>query len=137
MLIASEDYVQRHGLKPRARIRAMATQGSEPVIMLTGPEPATRKALKAAGMKASDVDLWEINEAFASVVLQVMRALELDPARVNVNGGAIALGHPLGATGAMLLGTALDELERRGLGTALVTMCIGGGQGIATVIERV
>ncbi|HEY9897992.1 MAG TPA: acetyl-CoA C-acetyltransferase [Pantanalinema sp.] len=137
VLLASEDYVRRHGLKPRARIRAMATQGSEPVIMLTGPEPATRKALKAAGMRAEDVDLWEINEAFAAVVLQVMRALELDPARVNVNGGAIALGHPLGATGAMLLGTALDELERRGLGTALVTMCIGGGQGIATVIERI
>ncbi|MBO9540591.1 acetyl-CoA C-acetyltransferase [bacterium] len=137
VLLASEAYVKNHGLKPRARIRAMATQGSEPVLMLTGPEPATRKALKAAGMRPEDVDLWEINEAFASVVLQVMRALELDPAKVNVNGGAIALGHPLGATGAMLLGTALDELERRGLGTALITMCIGGGQGIATVIERV
>jgi acetyl-CoA C-acetyltransferase len=137
VLIASEEYVQRHGLKPRARIRAMATQGSEPVIMLTGPEPATRKALKAAGMTPQDVDLWEINEAFAVVALQVMRVLALDPAKVNVNGGAIALGHPLGATGAMLLGTALDELERRGLATALITMCIGGGQGIATVIERV
>jgi acetyl-CoA C-acetyltransferase len=137
VLLASEDYVRRSGLKPRAKIRAMATVGAEPVIMLTAPTPASKKALAAAGMKASDIDLWEINEAFASVVLQTIRNLELDPAKVNVNGGGIALGHPLGATGAMLIGTALDELERSGLATALVVMCIGGGQGIATILERV
>jgi len=136
VLIASDGYARAHGLTPRARIRAMATVGSEPVIMLTGPAPASRKALHRAGMSARDVDLWEVNEAFAAVVLQVMRSLELDPAKVNVNGGAIALGHPLGATGAMLLSTVLDELERRDASTALVTMCIGGGQGIATLIER-
>ncbi len=137
ILLASEGYVKAHGLKPRARIRAMATVGAEPVIMLTAPAPASERALKKAGMKASDIDLWEINEAFASVVLQTMRKLNLDPDRVNVNGGGIALGHPLGATGAMLIGTALDELERTGKGIALITMCIGGGQGIATIIERV
>lgn len=135
--LASTDFVKAHGLKPRARIRAMATVGSEPVIMLTGPAPASQKALRMAGMKASDIDLWEINEAFAAVVLQTIRALDIDPERVNVNGGAIALGHPLGATGAMLLGTAIDELERRGASTALITMCIGGGQGIATIVERI
>jgi acetyl-CoA C-acetyltransferase len=137
VLLASEDYVKKHALKPRARVRAMATVGAEPVIMLTAPAPASRRALAKAGMQPRDVDLWEINEAFAAVVLQTVRSLEIDPERVNVNGGAIALGHPLGATGAILLGTALDELERRGLATALVTLCIGGGQGIATVIERV
>jgi acetyl-CoA C-acetyltransferase len=137
VLLASEEYVKAHGLKPRARIRAMATIGAEPIIMLTAPTPASRKALAQAGMTVHDIDLWEINEAFATVPLQVMRKVELDPAQVNVNGGAIALGHPLGATGAMLLGTALDEIERRGLGTALITLCIGGGQGIATIIERV
>ena len=137
VLLASRDYVEAHGLKPRARIRAMATAGSEPVIMLTAPTPASRKALERAGMQPGDIDLWEINEAFAVVPLQTIRNLGIDPARVNVNGGAIALGHPLGATGAILLGTALDELERRGLGTALVTLCIGGGQGIATIIERI
>jgi acetyl-CoA C-acetyltransferase len=137
VMLASEDYVKAHGFKPRARIRAFATQGSEPVIMLTGPTPATKKALALAGMSVGDIDLWEINEAFAAVVLQVIRTLEIDPERVNVNGGAIALGHPLGATGAILLGTVLDELERRDLATGLVTMCIGGGQGIATIIERV
>ncbi len=137
VLIASGEYVKAHGLKPRARIRAMATVGSEPVIMLTAPTPASRKALRQAGMTTQDIDLWEINEAFAAVPLQTMRSLELDPAKVNVNGGAIALGHPLGATGAMLLGTVLDELERRDLATALITLCIGGGQGIATIIERV
>lgn len=137
VLLASEDYVQAHGLKPRARLRAMATLGDEPLIMLTAPAPTARKALALAGMAVHDIDLWEINEAFATVPMQVMRALELDPERVNVNGGAIALGHPLGATGAMLLGTALDELERRDLATALITLCIGGGQGIATIIERV
>jgi acetyl-CoA C-acetyltransferase len=137
VLLASEEYVKTHGLKPRARIIAMATAGSEPIIMLTAPAPASEKALRLAGMTARDIDLWEINEAFAAIPLQVMRKLELDHAVVNVNGGAIALGHPLGATGAMLLGTALDELERRDLNTALITLCIGGGQGIATIIERV
>ena len=125
------------GLRPRARIRAAAVVGSEPTIMLTGTTPACRKALRQAGMQAGDVDLWEINEAFAAVPLKTMRDLGLDPERVNVNGGAIALGHPLGATGAMLLGTLLDELERRNLQTGAVTLCVGGGMGIATVIERV
>jgi len=137
VLLASEEYVKANGLKPRARIRAMATAGAEPVIMLTAPAPASKKALQKAGMLAKDIDLWEINEAFATVPLETMRRLEIDPAKVNVNGGAIALGHPLGATGAMLLSTALDELERRGLQTALITLCIGGGMGIATIIERV
>jgi acetyl-CoA C-acetyltransferase len=137
VVLASERYVKDTGARPRARIRAMATVGSEPIIMLTAPAPAAEKALRAAGMTARDIDLWEINEAFAAVVLQTIRKLGIDPERVNVNGGAIALGHPLGATGAMLLGTALDELERRGAATALVTMCIGGGQGIATILERV
>jgi acetyl-CoA C-acetyltransferase len=137
VLFASDAYVEAHGLKPRARIRAMATVGAEPIIMLTAPAPASLKALKKAGMHVRDIDLWEINEAFATVPLQTMRALEIDPAVVNVNGGAIALGHPLGATGAILLGTLLDELERRNLSTGLATLCIGGGMGIATVIERV
>jgi acetyl-CoA C-acetyltransferase len=137
VLLASEDYVKKSGLKPRAKIRALATVGAEPVIMLTAPAPASEKALKLAGMKASDIDLWEINEAFAAVVLQTIRKLGISPERVNVNGGAIALGHPLGATGAMLLGAAIDELERRNLATALVTLCIGGGQGITTILERV
>ncbi|HEX9981788.1 MAG TPA: acetyl-CoA C-acetyltransferase [Thermoanaerobaculia bacterium] len=135
--VASERYVRDRGVTPRARIRAMTTVGSEPLLMLTGPAPASEKALRIAGMKAADIDLWEINEAFAGVVLQTMGALDIDPDRVNVNGGAIALGHPLGATGAMLFGTALDELERTGKQTALITMCIGGGQGIATIIERI
>ncbi|WP_394841709.1 acetyl-CoA C-acetyltransferase [Pendulispora brunnea] len=135
--LASERYVREHGIKPRARIRAMATIGSEPVLMLTAPAPASEKALRRAGMTARDIDLWEINEAFAGVVLQVTRALGIEHDRVNVNGGAIALGHPLGATGAMLFGTALDELERSGKATALITMCVGGGQGIATILERV
>ncbi|MDI1483941.1 acetyl-CoA C-acetyltransferase [Polyangium sp. y55x31] len=137
VVLASEQYVKEKGVKPRARIRAMATVGTEPLIMLTAPTPASRKALRAAGMEVRDIDLWEINEAFAGVVLQTTRALGIDPDRVNVNGGSIALGHPLGATGAMLLGTALDELERRDAQTALVTLCIGGGQGIATILERV
>jgi acetyl-CoA C-acetyltransferase len=137
VLVASERYVKETGAKPRARIRALATVGAEPVIMLTAPAPASQKALKLAGMSAKDIDLWEINEAFAAVVLETVRSLDIDPDRVNVNGGAIALGHPLGATGAMLIGTALDELERRGAATALVTMCIGGGQGIAMILERV
>jgi acetyl-CoA C-acetyltransferase len=137
VLLASADYVKRSGLKPRARVRSVATIGDEPVIMLTAPTPASERALRKAGMQVKDIDLWEINEAFAVVPLNTIRRLELDPARVNVNGGAIALGHPLGATGAILLGTALDELERRNLNTALITLCIGGGMGIATVIERV
>ncbi len=137
VVVASERFVKDSGVRPRARIRAMATVGSEPLIMLTAPAPASQKALRLAGMEAGDIDLWEINEAFAGVVLQTIRALDIDPDRVNVNGGAIALGHPLGATGAMLLGTAVDELERSGKQTALITMCIGGGQGIATIIERV
>jgi acetyl-CoA C-acetyltransferase len=115
----------------------MATIGAEPLIMLTAPAPASRRALKFAGMNPADIDLWEINEAFAAVALQTTRELGIDPARVNVNGGAIALGHPLGATGAILLGTALDELERQNKSTALITLCIGGGQGIATIIERI
>jgi acetyl-CoA C-acetyltransferase len=137
VLVASDEYVRAHGLRPRARIRSLATIGSEPVIMLTAPAAASEKALRAAGMTPRDVDLWEINEAFAAVVLQTVKKLGIDMDRVNVNGGAIALGHPLGATGAMLLGTALDELERREARTAVVTMCIGGGQGIAVVLERV
>ena len=137
IVIASEAYVRDHGIKPRARIRSIATVGSDPILMLTGPAPASEKALRAAGMTARDVDLWEINEAFAAVVVQTTRKLGIDPQRVNVNGGAIALGHPLGATGAILLGTAIDELERADKQTAVVTMCIGGGQGIATVLERV
>ena len=138
VLLASEAYVKSHAdAKPRARIRALATAGAEPIIMLTAPTPASERALAKAGMKASDIDLWEINEAFAVVPLQTIRNLEIDPAKVNVAGGSIALGHPLGATGAMLLQTAVDELERRDLNTALVTLCIGGGMGIATVLERV
>ena len=137
VLLGSKEYAEAHGLKPRARIRATATAGAEPLIMLTAPTPASRKALKKAGMEAKDIDLWEINEAFAAIPLQTMRNLGIDRDRVNVNGGAIALGHPLGATGAMLLGTVLDELERRDLATGLVTLCIGGGMGIATIIERV
>ena len=137
VLMGSAEWGQKSGLKPRARIRAMATAGAEPVIMLTAPAPASQKALAKAGMKASDIDLWEINEAFAVVPLQTARALNIDLDKVNVNGGAIALGHPLGATGAILLGTALDELERTGKSTALITLCIGGGMGIATIIERV
>ena len=137
LALASDDYVKAHGLKVRARVRATATFGAEPVIMLTAPAPASEKALKKAGMAVSDIDLWEINEAFAAVPLQTARKLGIDPARINVNGGAIALGHPLGATGACLIGTALDELERTGKATALITLCIGGGMGIATIIERV
>lgn len=137
VLVASTDFVRAHGLKARARVRAVAVHATEPVIMLTAPAPTSKKALAKAGMTVKDIDLWEINEAFAAVVLQTMRELGIDHERVNVNGGAIALGHPLGATGAMLLGTALDELERRDLQTALITLCIGGGQGIAMIIERI
>jgi acetyl-CoA C-acetyltransferase len=137
VLLASPDYAKAHGLRPRARIVATATAATEPIVMLTGPTPATERCLKKAGMKLADVDLIEINEAFAAIPLKTMRDLGMDPERVNVNGGAIALGHPLGATGGMLIGTVLDELERRGLATGLVTMCIGGGMGIATIVERV
>jgi len=137
VLMGSAEWGARAGQKPRARIRAMATVGAEPLIMLTAPAPASAKALKKAGMQVGDIDLWEINEAFAVVPLQTSRALGIDPERINVNGGAIALGHPLGATGAILLGTALDELERANKTTALITLCIGGGMGIATIIERV
>jgi acetyl-CoA C-acetyltransferase len=137
VLIASPEYAREHGLKPRARIVATATAADEPVIMLTAPAPATRRCLKRANMQIGDIDLIEINEAFAAIPLKTMRDLGIGDERVNVNGGAIALGHPLGATGAMLLGTVLDELERRNRTTGLVTMCIGGGMGIATIIERI
>ncbi len=137
VLMGSAEWGKKAGLKPRAKIRAMATVGAEPVIMLTAPAPASKKALERAGMQVKDIDLWEINEAFAVVPMQTARALNIDPDRINVNGGAIALGHPLGATGAILLGTALDELERTNKSTALITLCIGGGMGIATIIERV
>jgi acetyl-CoA C-acetyltransferase len=137
VLVGSRAVGDRLGLQPRARIKAFATVGSEPAIMLTGPVPATRKALRLAGMGIEDIDLFEVNEAFASVVLRYMRDLGVPHDRVNVNGGAIALGHPLGATGAMILGTVLDELERRNLHTGLVTLCVGAGMGIATIIERV
>ncbi len=136
-LLGSSEWGKRAGVKPRAKIRAIATAGAEPIIMLTAPAPASQKALKKAGMKVGDIDLWEINEAFAVVPLQTARVLGIDPARINVNGGAIALGHPLGATGAILLGTVLDELERTNKATALITLCIGGGMGIATIIERI
>jgi acetyl-CoA C-acetyltransferase len=137
VLVASQAYVSSHGVTPRARIRSLANVGSEPIIMLTGPTEASRRALARAGMKAGDIDLWEINEAFAAIPLRTIRELAIDPERVNVNGGAIALGHPLGATGAILVSTALDELERRGLATALITLCTAGGQGVALVLERV
>ena len=136
-VVASEAWVDANGVAPRARLRAAAAIGSEPVIMLTAPGPAAERCLAKAGMKAGDIDLWEINEAFAAVPLKTMRDLDLEWERVNVNGGAIALGHPIGATGAMLVGTVLDELERRDLTTGLVAMCTGGGMGTATVIERV
>jgi acetyl-CoA C-acetyltransferase len=137
VLVGSRRFGRRIGRKPRARIRAFASIGSEPTIMLTGPALVAEKVLKRAGMKAGDVDLFEVNEAFASVVLRFMRHFDLPQDKVNVNGGAIALGHPLGATGAMILGTAIDELERRNLGTALVTLCVGAGMGTATIVERV
>jgi acetyl-CoA C-acetyltransferase len=137
VLVGHAEAGRRMGLKPRARIRSFASIGSEPSIMLTGPAPATEKVLKRAGMSTADIDLFELNEAFAAVVLHYMNLLDIPHDRINVNGGAIAMGHPLGATGAMILGTVLDELERRDLSTALVTLCIGGGMGTATIIERV
>ena len=137
VLVGHAEAGKRMGLKPRARIRAFGSIGSEPSIMLTGPVPATEKVLKRAGMSIADIDLFELNEAFAAVVLHYMEQLNVPHDKINVNGGAIAMGHPLGATGAMILGTVLDELERRDLSTALVTLCIGGGMGTATIIERV
>lgn len=137
VLVGNERFGQAAGLKPRAKIRAFTNIGSEPTIMLTAPADVSNKLLKRAGMTTADIDLFEINEAFASVVLRFVKYLALDPDRVNVAGGAIALGHPLGATGAMILGTVLDELERRDLNTALITLCAGNGLGTATIIERV
>jgi len=137
VLLGNSKVGKKADLKPRARVRAFANIGSEPAIMLTGPVDVTKKVLKRAGMTLADIDLFELNEAFASVVLRFMQAFDIDHDKINVNGGAIAMGHPLGATGAMILGTVLDELERRGLATALVTLCIGAGMGTATIIERV
>jgi len=137
VLIGSREAGERAGLKPRARIRSFASIGSEPSIMLTGPSYAAEKALKRAGMRAADIDLYELNEAFASVVLRFMEVMAVPHDRINVNGGAIAMGHPLGATGAMILGTLLDELERRGASTGLATLCVGAGMGTATIIERI
>jgi acetyl-CoA C-acetyltransferase len=137
LLIGNAEFGQAHGLKPRARIRATAKIGTDPTIMLTGPVPVTQKILKDAGMAISDIDLFEVNEAFAAVVLRFMQAFDVGDDRVNVNGGAIAMGHPLGATGAIIIGTLLDEMERTGKGTGLATLCIASGMGAATIIERI
>ena len=137
VLIGNKEFGEKWGLKPRARIRATAKIGTDPTIMLTGPVPVTEKILKDSGMAISDIDLFEVNEAFASVVLRFMQAFDVSRDKVNVNGGAIAMGHPLGATGAIIIGTLLDELERTGKGTALATLCIASGMGAATIIERV
>jgi len=137
VLVGSKAKGEALGLKPRARIVATAVVADEPTIMLQGPTPASRKALSKAGMLAKDIDLWEMNEAFAAAVLKFQRDMDIPDDRLNVNGGAIAMGHPLGATGAMLVGTVLDELERQNLQTALITLCVGGGMGVATIIERV
>ncbi|MEQ5870339.1 acetyl-CoA C-acetyltransferase [Sagittula sp. NFXS13] len=137
VLIGNKEFGEAHGLKPRARIRATCKIGTDPTIMLTGPVPATEKILKDSGMSISDIDLFEVNEAFASVVLRFMQAFDVDSNKVNVNGGSIAMGHPLGATGAIIIGTLLDELERTGKGTGLATLCIASGMGAATIIERV
>ncbi|MDZ7906826.1 MAG: acetyl-CoA C-acetyltransferase [Gemmobacter sp.] len=137
VLIGNADFGRAHGLKPRARIRATAKIGTDPTIMLTGPVPVTEKILRDSGMAISDIDLFEVNEAFASVVLRFMQAFDVDPAKVNPNGGSIAMGHPLGATGAIIIGTLLDELERTGKSTGLATLCIASGMGAATIIERV
>jgi acetyl-CoA C-acetyltransferase len=136
-VIGSEEAGRRHGLTPRARIVSVALSGADPTIMLTGPAPATFKALEKAGLSVSDIDLVEMNEAFAAVVLRFMADTGFSHEQVNVNGGAIAMGHPLGATGAMLIGTVIDELERRDLRYGLVTLCVGGGMGIATILEKV
>ncbi|MDO6726397.1 acetyl-CoA C-acetyltransferase [Cognatishimia sp. 1_MG-2023] len=137
VLIGNKEYGERMGLTPRARIKATAKIGTDPTIMLTGPVPVTQKILRESGMEIGDLDLFEVNEAFASVVMRFMQAFDADPAKVNVNGGSIAMGHPLGATGAMILGTLLDELERTDKETGLATLCIGSGMGAATIIERV
>ena len=137
VLIGSKEFGDAYGLKPRARIRATAKIGTDPTIMLTGPVPVTEKILREAGMSISDIDLFEVNEAFASVVLRFMQAFDVDHGKVNVNGGSIAMGHPLGATGAIIIGTLLDELERSGQGVGLATLCIASGMGAATIIERV
>ena len=137
VLVTSPEFAKAHGLKPRARIIMTAVAGTEPVIMLTAPGPAAKRVVQKAGMTFDDIDLFEVNEAFASVVLKFFKDTGVSPDKVNVNGGAMALGHPIGATGSMLIGTLLDELERRDLQTGLVTMCTGGGMGTATIIERV
>jgi acetyl-CoA C-acetyltransferase len=137
MAIGTEEIGAELGLTPRARIISVAVSGADPTIMLTGPAPASRKALAKAGLAVDDIDLFEMNEAFAAVVLRFMRDLDLPHDKVNVNGGAIAMGHPLGATGAMILGTLVDELERRDQRYGLATLCVGGGMGIATVVERI
>ena len=137
VLIGNKEFGEKYDLKPRARIRATAKIGTDPTIMLTGPVPVTEKILADSGMSISDIDLFEVNEAFASVVLRFMQAFNVDPSVVNVNGGSIAMGHPLGATGAIIIGTLLDELERTGKGTGLATLCIASGMGAATIIERV
>jgi acetyl-CoA C-acetyltransferase len=137
VLIGSKEFGEMHGLKPRAKVRATCKIGTDPTIMLTGPVPATEKILKDSGMVISDIDLFEVNEAFASVVLRFMQAFDVDPSLVNPNGGSIAMGHPLGATGAIIIGTLLDELERSGKGVGLATLCIASGMGAATIIERV
>lgn len=136
VLVVSPDYAQAHGLKPRARIRMTATAGTEPLIMLTAPAPAAQRCLQKAGMSKNDIDLWEINEAFASVVLKFLKDMDISHDVMNIDGGAIALGHPIGATGGMLIGTAVDQLEREDKETALVAMCTGGGMGTATILER-
>ncbi|NIY72356.1 acetyl-CoA C-acetyltransferase [Marivivens donghaensis] len=137
ILIGNKEFGEKWGLKPRARIRATAKIGTDPTIMLTGPVPVTEKILKDSGMSINDIDLFEVNEAFASVVLRFMQAFNVDDSKVNVNGGSIAMGHPLGATGAIIIGTLLDELERSGKGTGLATLCIASGMGAATIIERI
>ena len=137
VLIGNKEFGEKWGIKPRARIKATCKIGTDPTIMLTGPVPATQKILADSGMSISDIDLFEVNEAFASVVLRFMQAFDVDSSKVNVNGGSIAMGHPLGATGAMIIGTLLDELERTGKGTGLATLCIASGMGAATIIERV
>jgi acetyl-CoA C-acetyltransferase len=136
-IIGSERAGKDNGLTPRARIVATGVVAQEPTIMLTGPAPSARKALARAGLTTDDIDLWEVNEAFAAVVLKFLRDMDVPHEKVNVNGGAIALGHPLGATGAMILGTLIDELERRDLRRGLATLCVGGGMGVATIVERV
>jgi acetyl-CoA C-acetyltransferase len=137
VLVGSKAWGEAHGLKPRARIRATAKIGTDPTIMLTGPVPVTERILAQSGMSIGDIDLFEVNEAFSSVVLRFMQAFDVDHSRLNVNGGAIAMGHPLGASGAIIIGTLLDELERTGQGTGLATLCVASGMGAATVIERV